>query len=42
MVEALDPKITEKPPVRCEKCDRVMEHYNTFVMPNNERRDIGW
>ena len=42
MVEALDPKITEKPPVRCEKCDRVMEHYNTFIMPTNERRNICW
>ena len=42
MVEALDPKINEKPAVRCEKCDRIMEHYNTFIMPTNERRNICW
>ena len=42
MVEAKDPKLIDVTPVRCEKCDRVMEHYNTFVMPTNERRNICW
>lgn len=42
MVEALDPKITDKPLARCEKCDRMMEHYNTFITPTNERRTICW
>ncbi len=42
MIESTDPKSTEKPPVRCEECDRVMEHYNTFVSPTNERRNICW
>jgi hypothetical protein len=28
MVDSLDPKITEKPPKRCQECDRIMEHYN--------------
>lgn len=42
MVEAKDPKLIDIPAVRCEKCDRVMEHYNTFIMPTNERRNICW
>lgn len=42
MVEAIDPKIIDRQPVRCEKCDREMAHYNTFVMPNNERRNVCW
>src|SRR5688500_3604193 len=29
MIESIDPKETDKPPVRCSECDRVMEHYNT-------------
>ena len=36
MIESMDPKITEKPIVRCNKCDREVEHYNTFVEPDNE------
>jgi hypothetical protein len=42
MTEAIDPKITEKPPVRCSECDREVDHYNTFVSPTNERTDICW
>ena len=42
MVEALDPKITDKEAVRCERCDREMEHYNTFISPTNERSNICW
>lgn len=42
MVEALDPKIIEKPSERCSECDRVTEHYNTHVSPTNERRNICW
>ena len=42
MVEAKDPKLIDVPAVRCEKCDRLMEHYNTFIMPTNERRNICW
>jgi hypothetical protein len=42
MVEAKDPKLVNVKAVRCEKCDRLMEHYNTFIMPNNERRNICW
>lgn len=40
--EAIDPKRTDKPPVRCEECDREMDHYNTFVTPTNERRNVCW
>ena len=42
MTESTDPKITEKPPARCTECDRMMEHYNEFVAPNDERRIICW
>ena len=42
MIEEKDPKDTDLAAVRCEKCDRMMEHYNTFVMPTNERRNICW
>jgi len=42
MIEAIDPKITEKPAVRCAVCDREMEHYNTFISPTNEARNICW
>lgn len=42
MIEAPDPKLTDKPAVRCERCDREMDHYNTFISPNNDRSDICW
>jgi hypothetical protein len=42
MIEEIDPKIIGRSPVRCEECDREMEHYNTFVTPSNERRNICW
>ena len=42
MVEALDPKIIDRPLVRCERCDREMEHYNTFISPTNEQSNICW
>lgn len=42
MIESIDPKITEKPAVRCAKCDREMEHYNTFVEPTNETVVVCW
>jgi predicted Fe-S protein YdhL (DUF1289 family) len=37
-----DPKDIDKPAVRCTECDREMEHYNTFVMPDNEKRVVCW
>jgi hypothetical protein len=42
MIEAIDPKTIDRAPVRCEECDREMEHYNTFVNPSNERRNVCW
>ena len=42
MQEAIDPKSTDKTPVRCEECDREMDHYNTFLSPTNERRNVCW
>ena len=42
MTEAIDPKIINRAPVRCEECDREMDHYNTFVTPTNERRNVCW
>lgn len=42
MIEAIDPKVVEKPIARCAVCDREMEHYNTFISPTNEPRVICW
>lgn len=42
MITEIDPKLTEKPPVRCTECDREMEHYNVFLSPTNEERNICW
>ena len=42
MIENTDPKISHKPEVRCEECDRLMHHYNTFLSPTNERHVICW
>ena len=42
MVESLDPKTMQKPIVRCAECDREVSHYNTFVEPDNEERNVCW
>ena len=42
MIESTDPKVSHKPAVRCEECDREMHHYNTFLTPTNEKRIICW
>jgi hypothetical protein len=42
MVEAIDPKSIGKPVVRCAECDREVEHYNTFIQPDNEVRNVCW
>ncbi len=42
MIEANDPKLMEKRAVRCAECDREMEHYNTFLSPTNEARNVCW
>ncbi|MGQ0542204.1 MAG: hypothetical protein ACT4O9_10215 [Blastocatellia bacterium] len=42
MIESTDPKIIKTMHVRCEECDREMDHYNTFVSPTNERKNVCW
>lgn len=42
MVESLDPKTMQKPLVRCAECDREVSHYNTFIGPDNEARNVCW
>ena len=42
MTESTDPKIIDKPAVRCSECDREMEHYNSFLSPQNEMRVVCW
>lgn len=42
MIESTDPKTIERPPARCEECDREMEHYNVWFQPGGERRIICW
>ena len=31
-----------KPTTRCARCDREVEHYNTFLSPENVERVICW
>jgi hypothetical protein len=42
MIESIDPKVNAKPPVRCDECDREVDHYNTFVKPTNEKHNVCW
>lgn len=42
MTETIDTKETDKTPVRCAECDREMEHYNTFISPSNEIKNVCW
>ena len=42
MITEIDPKQMDKPPVRCSECDREMEHYNIFLSPTNEEKNICW
>lgn len=42
MIESLDPKTIDKAIVRCDECDREVDHYNTFLSPTNEKRNVCW
>lgn len=42
MIETIDTKELDKPPMRCSECDREMEHYNIFISPTNEERVVCW
>ena len=32
----------EKPIARCSQCDREMDHYNTFLSPENVETVVCW
>lgn len=42
MITEIDPKQMDKPPARCVECDREMEHYNIFLSPTNEEKNVCW
>lgn len=42
MIESIDPKIIDKPLVRCDECDRETSHYNTLFSATNETRHVCW
>ena len=42
MIESLDPKTMERPVVKCAMCDREVEHYNTYLAPDNEMTNVCW
>jgi hypothetical protein len=42
MIESIDPKSTVKPLVKCAKCDREVDHYNTFIEADNEVVIVCW
>ena len=39
---SVDHKKIEGTAARCTECDREMEHYNTFVSPENVERVVCW
>ena len=42
MIESNDPKEMERTAVRCSECDREMTHYNNFLSPTNEVKNVCW
>ncbi len=42
MVQSIDPKAMEKPPMRCTECDREMVHYNEWLSPSGEKTVVCW
>ena len=38
----IDPKVTDKPVVRCDECDREVDHYNTYLLPTGQTRKVCW
>jgi hypothetical protein len=42
MDESVDTKETDKIAVRCSECDREMTHYNNFLSPSNEVKNVCW
>jgi hypothetical protein len=39
MPDTVNPQITDAV-ARCSKCDRELEHYNTFLAPDGEERVV--
>ena len=39
---SVDHKIVQLPVVRCTECDREVDHYNTFVAPDNQQKVVCW
>lgn len=42
MIEAIDPKSTSKPVMKCAECDTDTEYYITFLTPDNAEQNICW
>ena len=42
MIDESEAPAIERPIARCTECDREVNHYNTFVKPNDERSVICW
>jgi hypothetical protein len=42
MTESVDTKETDKIAVRCSECDREMTHYNNFLSPSGEVKNVCW
>jgi len=42
MIDSIDPKMMDKPEVRCSECDREVDHYNTFLSPTNDEQVVCW
>jgi len=42
MIESIDPKETVKPIAKCDKCDREITHYNTFLDADNREVNVCW
>ncbi len=42
MTDAPDPKTLHRPLARCSECDREVEHYNTFLAPDNGQKIVCW
>jgi hypothetical protein len=39
-MDKTDPKNVDKPVMRCDECDREVDHYNTFLLPTGEHRVV--
>lgn len=42
MIDSIDPKVIDRPEVRCDECDRMVTNYNVFFSATNEQRNVCW